>query len=157
MFRPPLVARARVEPDGTRAETRFRLSPKRTSPFESAGSQFSRLLAAEMCTSALVMLDTPRPEAVWEYWLPTSFASFSFTSPPVHHRVPPHSERSILDQHTAPPNTTLRTLHLNEVPSGHKDGHRSLYAYCVQNIDSCELYWKRLAVTEFQYHHIAIL
>ena len=29
--------RARAEPDGTRAETRFRLSPKRTSPFESAG------------------------------------------------------------------------------------------------------------------------
>ena len=29
--------RARAEPDGTRAETRFRLSPKRTSPFNSAG------------------------------------------------------------------------------------------------------------------------
>jgi len=28
---------ARAEPDGTRAETRFRLSPKRTSPFKSAG------------------------------------------------------------------------------------------------------------------------
>ena len=32
-----LTARARAEPDGTRAETRFRLSPKRKSPFESAG------------------------------------------------------------------------------------------------------------------------
>ena len=29
--------RARTEPDGTRAETTFRLSPKRTSPFKSAG------------------------------------------------------------------------------------------------------------------------
>ena len=29
--------RARAEPDGTRAETTFRLSPKRTSPFKSAG------------------------------------------------------------------------------------------------------------------------
>ena len=29
--------RAHAEPDGTRAETRFRLSPKRTSPFKSAG------------------------------------------------------------------------------------------------------------------------
>ena len=28
---------ARAEPDGTRAETTFRLSPKRTSPFKSAG------------------------------------------------------------------------------------------------------------------------
>ena len=59
------------------------------------GSQFSRLLAAEVCGSALVMLDILRPEVVWEYWLPTPFASFPFTSPPVRHRVPPHSERSI--------------------------------------------------------------
>jgi hypothetical protein len=29
--------RARLKRDGTRAETRFRLSEKRTSPFESAG------------------------------------------------------------------------------------------------------------------------
>ena len=28
---------ARAERDGTRAETRFRLSPKRTSPFKSVG------------------------------------------------------------------------------------------------------------------------
>jgi len=59
-------------------------------------SQFSRLLAAEVCVSALVMLDTPPSEVVWEYWLPTPFASFPFTSSPVRHRVPPHSERSIL-------------------------------------------------------------
>ena len=31
------VGRARAEPDGTRAETKFRLSPKRTNPFKSAG------------------------------------------------------------------------------------------------------------------------
>ena len=59
------------------------------------GSQFSRLLAAEVCASALVMLDTQRSEVVWEYWLPTPFASFPFTSPPVRHRVSWHSERSI--------------------------------------------------------------
>ena len=59
------------------------------------GSQFSRMLTAEVCASAVVMLDTLRPEVVWEYWLPTPFASFPFTSPPVRHRVPPHSERSI--------------------------------------------------------------
>ena len=29
---------ARAEPDGTRTETRFRLSPKRTSPFKSVGA-----------------------------------------------------------------------------------------------------------------------
>jgi hypothetical protein len=38
-----------------RAETRFRLSAKRTSSFKSArGRQFSRLLAAEGCASAVV-------------------------------------------------------------------------------------------------------
>ena len=49
---------------GTRAETRFRLSAKRTSPFKSApgGGQFSRLLAAEVCESAV--LDTPCYEVV---------------------------------------------------------------------------------------------
>jgi hypothetical protein len=50
---------ARSERDGTRAETRFGLSEKRTSPFKLAGGQFSRLLAAEVCASAVVMLDTP--------------------------------------------------------------------------------------------------
>ena len=59
------------------------------------GRQFSRLLAAEVCASALVMLDIPRSEVAWEYWLPTLFASFPFTSPPVRHRVPPGTERAL--------------------------------------------------------------
>jgi hypothetical protein len=54
------------------------------------GRQFSRLLAAEACASAVVMLVTPCSEVVWEYWLPTPFASIPFTSPPVRHRVPSH-------------------------------------------------------------------
>jgi len=33
----PFAGRARAEPDGPRAETTFRLSLKRTSPFKSAG------------------------------------------------------------------------------------------------------------------------
>ena len=32
------VVIARAERDGTRAETRFRLSPKRTNPFKSVGA-----------------------------------------------------------------------------------------------------------------------
>jgi len=57
--------RVRLKRNGTRAEIRFRLSAKRTSPFKSAGGrQFSRLLAAEVCASAVVMLDTPRSEVV---------------------------------------------------------------------------------------------
>ena len=49
------------------------------------GRQFSWLLAAEVCASAVVMLDTPSSEVVWEYWLTTPFASFPFTSPSVCH------------------------------------------------------------------------
>jgi hypothetical protein len=56
--------RLRLKCDGTRAETRFRLSAKRTIPFKSAGRQFSRLLAAEVRASAVVMLDTPCSEVV---------------------------------------------------------------------------------------------
>jgi len=58
-----MYARLRLQCDATRAETRFRLSAKRTSPFKSVGD-FSRLLAAELCASAVVMLDTPCSEVV---------------------------------------------------------------------------------------------
>jgi len=54
-----LPSTGQLKCDGIRAETRFRLSAKRTSPFKSAGvRQFSRLLAAEVCASAVVMVDT---------------------------------------------------------------------------------------------------
>jgi hypothetical protein len=59
--------RLRLKCDGTRAETRFRLSAKWSSPFKSAGGggrQFSRLLAAEAGASGGVMLDTPCSEVV---------------------------------------------------------------------------------------------
>jgi hypothetical protein len=56
--------RLRLKCDGTRAETRFCLSAKGASPFKSAGRQFSPLLAAEVCASAVIMLDTPCSEVV---------------------------------------------------------------------------------------------
>jgi len=59
-----VASRLLLKCDGTRAETRFRLSGKRTSPFKSAGASVIRLLAAEVCASALVMLDTPCSEVV---------------------------------------------------------------------------------------------
>ena len=44
----------------------FVFAAKPTSTFKSAGDrQFSRLLAAEVCTSAVVMLDTACSEVVW--------------------------------------------------------------------------------------------
>jgi hypothetical protein len=59
------ICRLRLQCDGTRAETRFRLSAKRTSLLKSArGCQFSRLLPADVCASAVVMLDTPCSEVV---------------------------------------------------------------------------------------------
>jgi len=61
--RASVVCRGQLKCDGTRAEIRFRLSAKGTSLFKSAGGrQFSRLLAAEVCASAVVMLDTPCSE-----------------------------------------------------------------------------------------------
>jgi len=68
--------------DGTRAETRFRLSAKRTSPFKSAGGrQFSRLLAAEVSASAVVMLDTPCSEVVWRVLAVHSIRQFPLHFP----------------------------------------------------------------------------
>jgi len=54
----PYFVLLRLKCDGTRAETRFRLSAKRTSLNRRGGREFSRLLAAEVCASAVVMLDT---------------------------------------------------------------------------------------------------
>jgi hypothetical protein len=77
---------ARLITDGTCAETRFRRNG--WVHLNWRGSQFSRLLAAEVCASAWVLLDTPCSEVVWEYWLPTPFNIFPFTSPPMRHCVP---------------------------------------------------------------------
>ena len=55
------------------------------------GRPFNLLLAAEVCASAVVMLDTPCSESIVKvYWLPIPFASFPFTSLPACHRVPSH-------------------------------------------------------------------
>ena len=60
------------------------------------GCQFSRLLAAEVCASAVVMLDRPCSHTVHYCWLPTPFASFPFTSPPVLRRVQSDSVSTLL-------------------------------------------------------------
>ena len=86
---------ARAERDGTRAETRFRLSPKRTSLFKSVGASVQSTAGSRGVPISLSNAGS-RSEVAWEYWLPTPFASFPFTSPPVRHRVPPGSERALL-------------------------------------------------------------
>ena len=54
--------RARAESDGTRAETHFVFRLNGRVHLNRRRSQFSRMLAAEVRASALVMLDTPRSE-----------------------------------------------------------------------------------------------
>ena len=52
--------------------------------------QFSRLLAAEVCASAVVMLDTLCSEVVWRVMVAQSIRPFPLQFPPVRHRVPSH-------------------------------------------------------------------
>ena len=90
------ICRLRLKYDGIRAETRFRLSAKRTSPFKSAGGrQFSRLLVAEVCASALVMLDTPCSEVVRGGLATHSIRQFPLHFPSLCHRMPSHFNWSL--------------------------------------------------------------
>ena len=98
---------ARAERDGTRAETRFRLSPKRKSPFKSEGASVQSTAGSRGVRISGSNTDKPRSEGVCEYWLPTPFASFPFASPPVRHRVPSHF------------NWSLSTSNLRELCGGH--------------------------------------
>jgi hypothetical protein len=54
------------------------------------GLQFSRLLAAEVCASAIVMLDTPCSEVVWWVLATHSILQFSLHFPSLRPRVPSH-------------------------------------------------------------------
>jgi hypothetical protein len=65
----------------TRAETRFRYSAKRTGPFNRRERQFSRLLAVEVCASAVVMLDTQCTEVVRRVLATHSIRQFSLRFP----------------------------------------------------------------------------
>jgi hypothetical protein len=95
------------------------------------GHQFSRLLAAEVCASAGWIHHVPRK--CEEYWLPTTFDSFPFTSPPVRHRVPSHFNWSL---HAV----TLRTFCVGgpavdvdfcaEFPSCYTTKNKSIACFC---------------------------
>jgi len=54
------------------------------------GRRFSRLLAAEVCASAVVMLDTPCSEVVWRVLATHSIRQFPLHFPPVRQHVPSH-------------------------------------------------------------------
>jgi hypothetical protein len=94
---------AESEREGTRAETRIGLSAKRTSPFKSAGG------SVQSTTGSRGVRISRQ-----DYWLPTPFASFSFTSPPMRHRVPSHSDSALL-QKSVPPSCCATTLKLSKM------------------------------------------
>ena len=79
--------------DGTRAETRFDQRNGRVHLYR-RGCQFSRVLAFLDCGSGENDCSNTGwtvPSQAENCWLPTPFASFPFTSPPVRHRVPSDS------------------------------------------------------------------
>jgi len=65
------------------------------------GRQFSRLLAAEMCASAVVMLDTPCSEVVWRVLATHTIRQFPLHFPSLRYRVPSHFNWTLLPIGTA--------------------------------------------------------
>jgi hypothetical protein len=88
------VSRLRSKCDGTRAETRFRLSTKWTSPFKSAGGVSSvdywQPSCAHQPAGCVLLVRACVLQSCDAYRLPTQFSCFPFTSPPARHRVPSH-------------------------------------------------------------------
>jgi len=81
------LSRGQLKCDGTRAETTFRLSAKRTSPFKSAGASVQSTTGSRVVHSAAVMLDTPCSEVVWRVLATHSIHQFPLHFPPVRHHI----------------------------------------------------------------------
>jgi len=79
--KPSNRSRARLKSDDTSAETRFGLSAKRTCPVKLAVGQSSRLLAAEVWASAVVM--------VVMLYAPCSDTQCKTTGYPLHSNISP--------------------------------------------------------------------
>jgi len=123
---------ARLNRDDTLAETRFGLSAKRTSPFNWRGLQFSLLLAAEVCASAVLMLDTPCSEVECKT---TGYPLHSHVSPSlplpcvtVCHQVSTQLYRAV--------GLTAEVRHLEEVNVRSSDYGLLECVYVVFNVDS---------------------
>ena len=93
------VDRGQLKCDGTRAETRFRLSENRTNPFKSAGASVHSTTGSRVVRiSGSNAVYTMFRGSVKGTWLPTPFANFPFTSPPARHRVPSHFNWSLASE-----------------------------------------------------------
>ena len=89
--------RGQFKCDGTRTETRFRLSAKRTSPFKSAGASFhsttgSRCVRISGSNAGYTMFRGSVKGTGYPLHSPVS----PFISAPVRHRVPSHFSWSLL-------------------------------------------------------------
>ena len=76
------IGRLCLKCDGTRAETRFCLSAKWTSPFKSAGASVQSTTGSRGMRISGSNAGYTKFRGSEGYWLPTPFASFPFTSPP---------------------------------------------------------------------------
>ena len=87
---------ARAERDGTRAETRFRLSPKRTGPFKSVGASVQSTAGSRGVLISLSNVGYTTFGGGVRVLATHSIRQFSLQSPtPLRHRVPPGSERAL--------------------------------------------------------------
>ena len=89
--------RGQLKCDGARAETKFRLSAKRTSPFKSAGASVqsttgSRGARISGSNAGYTMFRGSVKGTGYPLHSPVS----PFTSPPVRHRVPSHFNWSLI-------------------------------------------------------------
>jgi hypothetical protein len=84
---PAVSIRLPLKCDSTRAETIFRLSAKRTSPFKSAGGVSSvdywQASCAHQPVGFVLLVQACVLQSCDAYWLPTPFSCFPFISPPV--------------------------------------------------------------------------
>jgi len=75
------------------------------------GRQLSRLLAAELCPSAVVILDTPCSEVVWRVLATFSIRQFPLHFPSLRHRVPSHFNWTLPEvQHPCLVSVILRSV-----------------------------------------------
>ena len=121
--------RLHLKCDGTRAETGFHLSAKWASPFKLAGASVW-IPAAEVCASAVVMLDTPCSEVVWRVLATHFIRQFPLHFPS---RVSPCAT-------TFQPESTAKTLYIRNV--------LALFLHMLHIYSSCETLplWKYIII-----------
>jgi len=126
------------------------------------GGVSSRLLAAEVCASAVVMLDRECSDTVQDCWLPTPFASFPFISPPVLRRVPPDSVSTLHTRNMLKKTNKNRMLvkmtsplykNLNQVRSEACHRRANLLRVCFWTLNNHVIYCRvQISVRAIKWH-----